>query len=303
MPQGDLFSVNYKHTWPLQSDFPINNDTHERTVKEILLKDIKVSDEYLIVTGFTSLANLIEIFGTTDYFNLKTLRVVLGFEPEVISRKKWPSYNLAAEVKNYWLRQGISIILGGAILNLIEKIQQKQFNFRLLDKLHAKIYIGTNHAILGSANFSKNGITKQQEANIRVAAFGNDKEEYQYKEIKLLAENFYDLAEDYNEKLIDLLNKLLKDVTWQEALARAVAEVTEGEWLKEYPELYRAVITTELWPTQRMGLSKAMYVIQNQGNVLIADPTGSGKTKLCTALAYTLFHWLLANGKSMFRML
>src|SRR5205085_11412818 len=118
--------------------------------------------------------------------------------------------------------------------------------------------------------FSKNGITKQQEANIRVAASGDSKEEYQYKETKLLAENFYDLGEDYNEKLIDLLNKLLKDVTWQEALARAVAEVTEGEWLKEYPELYRAVINTELWPTQRMGLSKAMYVIQNQGNVLIA---------------------------------
>jgi len=46
-----------------------------------------------------------------------------------------------------------------------------------------------------------------------------------------------------------------------------------------------------------MGIAKAMYVIQNQGNVLIADPTGSGKTKLCTALAYTLFHWLIANGK------
>lgn len=293
----DLFSDNYKHIWPLQESFPINNVTHERTIKSVLLNDIKTSSDYLIITGFTSLANLIEIFGSTDYLNLKSLRVVLGFEPEVISRKKWPVYNLTAEVKNYWLRQGISIVLGGAVLNLIEKIKYKQFDFRLMDKLHAKIYIGDHHAILGSANFSKNGITKQQEANIRVAVTGGKKEEYQYKEIKLLAENFYDIAEDYNDRLIDLLNKLLKDVTWQEALARAVAEVTEGEWLKEYPELYQAVINTELWPTQRMGLAKAMYVIQNQGNVLIADPTGSGKTKLCTALAYTLFHWLLANGK------
>lgn len=297
MPQRDLFSVNYKHQWPKQDDFPINNDTHERTVKSVLLKDIAASSDYLIITGFTSLANLIEIFGTANYQKLSKLRVVLGFEPEVINRKKWPTYNLITEVKNYWLKQGVSIVLGGAILNLIERIRCNQFDFRLLDKLHAKIYIGNTHAIMGSANFSKNGITKQQEANIRVAASGDAKEEYQFKETKLLAENFYDLAEDYNEKLIDLLNKLLKDVTWQEALARAVAEVTEGEWLKEYPELYRAVITTELWPTQKMGLSKAMYVIQNQGNVLIADPTGSGKTKLCTALAYTLFHWLLANGK------
>lgn len=297
MPAKDLFSDNYKHRWPLQKDFPINNDTHDRTVKSVLLGDIATSPDYLIVTGFTSLANLIEIFGTANYQNFLKLRVVLGFEPEIINRKKWPTYNLVTEVKNYWLRQGISIILGGAVLNLIERINSNQFEFRLLDKLHAKIYVGRDHAILGSANFSKNGITKQQEANIRVAASGDIKEEYQYKETKLLAENFFDLAEAYNDKLIDLLNKLLKDVTWQEALARAVAEITEGEWLKEYPELYQAVINTELWPTQRMGLSKAMYVIQNQGNVLIADPTGSGKTKLCTALAYTLFHWLLANGK------
>jgi len=297
MPSKDLFSDNYKHKWPSQEDFPINNDTFERTIKAVLLNDIKASSEYLIITGFTSLANLIEIFGTQEYFGLQKLRVVLGFEPELITRKKWPTYNLATEVKNYWLRQGISIVLGGAILNLIDNIQRKRFDFQLLDKLHAKIYVGNYHAILGSANFSKNGITKQQEANIRIAAVGDSKEEYQFREIKLLAENFYDLAEDYNDKLIDLLNKLLRDVTWQEALARAVAEVTEGEWLKEYPELYQAVINTELWPTQKMGIAKAMHVIQNQGNVLIADPTGSGKTKLCTALAYTLFHWLLANGK------
>ncbi len=297
MPTRDLFSDNYKYTWPNQDNFPINNDTFERTVKAVLLKDIKASSNYLIVTGFTSLANLIEIFGTQDYFSLQNLKVVLGFEPELIARKKWPTYNLATEVKNYWLRQGISIVLGGVILNLIDNIQRKRFDFRLLDKLHAKIYVGDHHAILGSANFSKNGITKQQEANIRVAVAADEKEAYQYNKTKLLAENFYDLADDYNERLIDLLNKLLKDVTWQEALARAVAEVTEGEWLKEYPELYQAVINTELWPTQRMGIAKAMYVIQNQGNVLIADPTGSGKTKLCTALAYTLFHWLLANGK------
>lgn len=297
MPQIDLFTTNYKHIWPNQDEFPINNHTHERTVKSVLIKDVKASSDYLIVTGFTSLANLIEIFGTDGYFHLQKLRVVLGFEPELIARKKWPTYNLATEVKNYWLKQGVSIVLGGAILNLIENIQRNRFEFRLLDKLHAKIYVGNHHAILGSANFSKNGITKQQEANIRVAKALNENEPSQYEQTKLLAENFFDLAEDYNAKLIDLLNKLLKDVTWEEALARAVAEVTEGEWLKEYPELYQAVISTELWPTQKMGIAKAMYVIQNQGNVLIADPTGSGKTKLCTALAYTLFHWLLANGK------
>ena len=104
MPIKNLFSDNYKYRWPSQEYFPINNATYDLTVKSVLIKDISASSEYLIVTGFTSLANLIEIFGTVNYPELSKLRVVLGFEPEIISRKKWPTYNLAAEVKNYWLR-------------------------------------------------------------------------------------------------------------------------------------------------------------------------------------------------------
>ena len=66
--------------------------------------------------------------------------------------------------------------------------------------------------------------------------------------------------------------------------------------MKDFHVLYQALINKELWPSQKLGIAKAMNVIQDQGNVLLADPTGSGKTKLATTLAFTLFHWLGENG-------
>ncbi|WP_255715886.1 hypothetical protein [Dyadobacter chenwenxiniae] len=36
-----------------------------RTVREILLKDIRNSSDYLILTGFTSLSMLLDVFGAS----------------------------------------------------------------------------------------------------------------------------------------------------------------------------------------------------------------------------------------------
>ncbi|HTA63227.1 MAG TPA: SNF2-related protein [Bacteroidia bacterium] len=293
-----LLDDDYSQEWPPQDKFPINNDTYQRTVKAEVLKDIKESEHYLIITGFTSLANIIEIFGASPFEKLSSLKIVLGFEPEPRRRKKWPVQSLPLEIRNYWLKENFSIMLGGPIIDIIEQIKQGRIEFRCYDKLHAKIYIGDEHAILGSANFSKNGITKQQEANIKVSKSKRGKKEAeQYVDIKTIAQNYYDKSDPYNDEAIALFKALLSEVSWQEALARAVAEIIEGEWLKEYPHLYQAIINTDLWPSQRMGVSKAMYVLQNQQNVLIADPTGSGKTKFSTTLALTLFHWFWENGR------
>ena len=50
---------------------------------------------------------------------------------------------------------------------MIEKIKSGLVTFRIYDRLHAKIYVFDHSVILGSANFSKNGLTRQYEANLR----------------------------------------------------------------------------------------------------------------------------------------
>lgn len=261
-----------------------------------MLRDIRSTTNLLIVTGFTSLAHLIEVFGQEDIAGLQNVRIVFGFDMDQRVGKKPFHFSLATEVKNYWARQDVSLSLCGAVINLIEKIKQGVVDIRIIRHLHAKLYVGDNVAMLGSSNFSKTGIdSTQREANIRVQKNVSHEAE-QYAAIRQLAENFFAQGADYNSEFIELLKKLFKDANWEEALARAVAEVLENKWMLDYPLLYRSIMDSSLWPTQRTGIAKAMKIIQDQGNCLLADPTGSGKTKMGTALLYIIFHWLWENG-------
>lgn len=284
-----------KVRWPENEKFPLNQKNRGRSVEAIVYNDIKNSKDYIIVTGFTSLSNLIDFFGSQDFEKLKKIRILIGFEPNVRGRKKYLKFKLDKEIKDYWLKRGLSIMLGGAVINLIEKIDNGLVEFKYKDKLHAKLYVGDEHAILGSSNFSKNGLNYQEEANIRVS---KKQQQEQYNSIKLIAESYYEDALCYNGKIKELLNDLIQNVTWEEALARAIAEMLEGNWLQEYKEILIKLEQAKLWPTQWKGLAQAVSILQNQSNVLIADPTGAGKTKLCTSLILALKHWLFEIGKN-----
>lgn len=288
-------------TWPENMRFPLNIKDYagKRTVLEVVLEDILKSDGYLIVTGFTSLSHIVELFGgKINLSGNKKIRIVLGFEPELRDRKFWKTSELDKDVKDYWAAQHFSLLNGGVVIKVIELIKQGKLSFKLSDGLHAKIYVGDNHAILGSANFSKNGTTKQHEANIRVDKDSkNTEEQDQYRDIQQISENYYFLGRNYNDDIMALLKTLLKLTTWEEALARAIAELLDKPWLNDIPELYAKLNSLRLWPSQRIGLGQAMYILQSQGGVLIADPTGSGKTKMISTLQLVLYHWLWETGR------
>lgn len=82
MTNPNLFDFNYNLDLPGQEKFPLNLKEQGRMVRDILLTDIKDSRNYIILTGFTSLSNLIDIFGTIDYPELQSLRIVIGFDPD-----------------------------------------------------------------------------------------------------------------------------------------------------------------------------------------------------------------------------
>ena len=61
--------------------------------------------------------------------------------------------------------------------------------------------------------------------------------------------------------------------------------------------MYLKLNDLKLWPSQRQAIGEALYILQTQGCVLIAEPTGSGKTKLISTLTLILFHWLWETGR------
>ncbi|MCM4161270.1 hypothetical protein FHG64_06360 [Antarcticibacterium flavum] len=279
--------------WPNQEDFPINLPYPPRTVESVLLNDLSKSRSFIILTGYTSLSYLIDQFGKTDNLTEgKTIKVVLGFDPNFRGRKRYHVRPLDKEIKEYWLLKGLSILQGGSVISLISKIDKEIIKFKFFNKLHAKIYVGDSTAMIGSANFSQNGLTKQTEANLRVMI---DEEKNKYDAIKTIAENYYIKANNYNE-LVDLLQTLIGQVDWRDALARAISEILDGGWLSEYKNLMAKLGNTKLWPTQWRGLAQAMTILQENSNVLIADPTGAGKTKLCSTIILALESWLYETG-------
>lgn len=283
--------------WPDQSKFPLNREKH--TVEDEVIKDLEYSNEYLIITGFTSLSYLIDLYSKNDYLSNKNLRVVLGFDPVVRTRKKWPRRSFSLDIKNYWLEKGISPLQSGGVIHLIEMIKDCKVEFRCSEKIHAKIYVGESNALLGSSNFSINGLRKQREANIRVEnSSENAYQKEQYEDIKLIANNFYKESDEYGDKMVELLEQLLKLSEWPEALARAISELLDDNRLNNYPIILSHIDKIDLWPTQEMAIGQALNIIENQGSALIADPTGSGKTKLVTSILLALINkrWSIGRG-------
>ncbi|MBV5328749.1 MAG: hypothetical protein JZU65_14150, partial [Chlorobium sp.] len=98
--------------------------------------------------------------------------------------------------------------------------------------------------------------------------------------------------------LLDLLKKLLRVVSWQEALGRACGELLEGEWAKQYIKTSNVSSGNELWPSQKGGIAQALWMVENVGSVLVADATGSGKTRMGAHLLRAVMDRIWSTGRA-----
>ena len=306
-PQLDLFAsvsspLNLEPPldWPDQRRFPLNQD--KTNVAAAVLQDLLTGDNPLIVTGYASLDQVIDFLSRYVQQNdTKVLRVVLGAEPFEARTRNFGHLNSdhSDEIRDYWLEKGISLLHSAKIITAIEMIKAGRLQCRkagdIRRKLHAKIYCSSEAATLGSSNFTRNGLYWQMECNARFSSTG---EKRRHREACDIAENFWSLGEDYSESLIKLLSELLKVVSWQEALARACSELLEGQWAKHYIEQQFGLDHTELWPSQKQGIAQALWILENVGSVLVADPTGSGKTRMGAHLLRALGDRTWSRGRA-----
>ncbi|WP_242510206.1 helicase-related protein [Halorhodospira halophila] len=184
-------------------------------------------------------------------------------------------------MEQYWLDRGISLRLSARLVHFREQVRKGRIHARIWSQdyrpLHAKIYLGDRAVTLGSSNFSRNGLERQHEANARFTATAEPR---RYRETATIAQAYWEHGRDYTQGLLALLTNLLRQVTWREALARACAELLEGDWAREYLAEADLASFRALWPSQRQGIAQALYLLERQGAVLIADATGSGKTRM-----------------------
>jgi len=278
--QGSLFDAQplTQGDLPTESRMPLN--IAERKVRNMLFKDLCAVGDALVVTGYSGLDQLIQLINQRGE-DKGVLRLLLGSEP---SPSRQQSYSLKRhsfddEVRSYWLKRGISVRLSGQLIRCAELIRGGFVQVRYpggRHRVHAKMYCTQLAVSLGSSNFTDPGLNYQGEANVRFQIA----DKVRYRDVWQVAEHFWRGGVDANEQLLALLAQLLKFVGWEEALARACAELLEGEWAASYLRTLEAYQGVSLWPSQKKGIGQALYLLETVGGVLVADATGSGKTRM-----------------------
>lgn len=295
------FNRETNNGWPESERFPYNYGNS--WVQEFVQRDLEESKNPLIITGYASLNRIIDFFSERYrklnwfYDAFDTIRLLLGNEPYPTQKQEFRDSNkFSEEIIDYWLDRGISILKCSQVIAAIELIKTGKVEVRIAGQkpIHAKIYSGDNAITIGSSNYTDSGLVHQIEGNVR---FRRKNEKKRFEEACDLAENIWYLGKDYTQQLIQLLEQLLKNVDWQEALARSCIELLEGEWAKKYQATSYLGDELTLWPSQEKGIAQAIWVIENLGSVLIADATGSGKTHMGSHLIKCVMNQIWKTGR------
>ncbi len=284
--------------WPPAPRFPVNRTSAK--VRGQLWGDLVTSASPLLVMGYASISELVRLIFDWNKENSEgPLRVVFGSEPFARAHHILRSARaeFTEDVQQYWLDRGISLRQAVEVLHAVEAVRAGRVDARFVGGpaggLHAKVYVGADAATVGSSNFTANGLGLQMEANAR---FERQDEGVRYRELSRLATNFWEVGEEWTAEFLGLLENLLQLVSWQEALARACADLLEGQWAARYLA-GTSLGTRRLWPSQRAGIAQALWIIENVGSVLVADATGSGKTRMGAHLVRAVRDRLWSTGR------
>lgn len=282
--------------WPEQELFPVNRAGH--TVGAILRADLTGSRRPLIAAGYSSIDQLVAFIATwSEHQPDGHLRVLLGTEPHPTVRDTFTSAaaDFTEEVRGHWLRRGISLRLSATVVQALDAITAGRVTVRFVHGarlLHAKVYVGDTAATVGSSNFTAAGLGTQTEANTR---FTTTDDPDRYRGLAAVGDNLWAYGQPWTRQLQTLLEDLLQVVGWEDALARACADLLEGDWAATY--LPPASAGGGLWPSQRAGIAQALWIIREVGSVLVADATGSGKTRMGVHLIRAVQDRLRGSGQ------
>lgn len=294
--------------WPDPGRMPLNRAAGP-TVGSVVRGDLLASRQPLLITGYASLDQLVDLASSWQHQSSddappvadrdRQLRILLGSEPFPSTRQdhRATRHSFADEVARHWADRGFSIRLSAKLITAIEAARHGHIAVRFMPgrtRLHAKLYLGDDAATVGSSNFTDAGLHHQFEANVR---FTRHLDRNRYLDARQVADNFWVAGQDWTDEFVALLERLLQVVDWREALARACADILEGDWARAH----LARLGTDqsgLWPSQQVGIAQALWIVDQVGSVLVADATGSGKTRMGAHLVRAVRDRLFATGRT-----
>ncbi len=264
-----------------------------------------VSGDCLIVTGYQDFLSSLAILmkevpelKEPDGDSAVRIRISFGIDTANARRLAKPK-PVTEEMKLYWLeRSGIQVEDDDDLLAVLAKhaILSGKIELRVFDpilakeklgitgdrRMHSKIVSSPNGAVAGSANFSKSGLY----SNIEYAD-GLDTGSHELQpERTQAAEQIWDVSADWKSEALEILDKLIKPVTAEDAMARMISEQKGFEpWITGD----RKDITGHtLYDYQQELTYEACSITYDHGITFVEAPTGSGKTEIGCHLAEAL---------------
>ena len=268
------------------SDFIIvDNADPQRNVLTYLRQWCDVSSSIDIATGYFDVGALLALDG--HWQKLEKLRILIGDETshrtgELIRRVRETVDKTAVlyRVDDPYLT-GLDAVVQAIITGQIEiKIFTNQ-------KFHAKTYITHSKlevigsaALVGSANFTYAGLTRNIELDVRVTSGP------EVRELQEWFEKYWADAEDVKGDFIEVAQNHARDFTPYEVWTKALQLLTENvdpgstEWERQNSKIYPI-----LSPYQREGYHGLKQRAARWGGAFLTDGVGLGKTFVGLMLA------------------
>lgn len=268
----------------------------DRPVVDIYRPHIR-SGDCLIATGYQDFLSSLSILLTEipELRDVKSpvttrIRIAFGIDTGNTSRIG-QAIPVAEEMRRYWLEQsGLrvedradlmavlareSIVTGKIQLRVFDPdLAQKLYGISGERRMHAKIVSSPLGAVAGSANFSRSGLYRNIEYADGLAAGSHALE----AERQLAARRIWDASVDWTKEALEILDKLIRPVSAEFAMARTVVE-QKGftPWLSGN----RSEITgKKLYDYQQELTYEASAITYEHGIAFVEAPTGSGKTDI-----------------------
>ena len=226
------------------------------------------------------------------------IRIAFGIDTAIAKRLGKPK-PVAEEMKLFWLeRSGLQVDDDADLLAVLARqaISKGSIQLRIFDpglaqeklgisgerRLHSKIVSSPKGAVAGSANFSKSGLYRNIEYADGLDAGSHDLQ----LERTQAAEQVWGVSVDWNKEALEILDKLIKPVTAEDAMARMISEQKGFEpWLTGQRQ---SITGHTLFGYQQELTYEACSIAYDHGIAFIEAPTGSGKTEIGCHLAEAL---------------
>jgi SNF2 family DNA or RNA helicase len=279
----------------------IIDNTQDRELVKVLRDQIKRSKEAKFAIGYFFLSgfSLVKEDFPNDYESLPFLKIVMGNETTYPTKEELVAgYSLREVFKQRMIEELQRGDLGEdqikRLKDLKDFIANNIIDVRLFDKsrLHAKLYIFLTNpeerysspglAVVGSSNFTAEGITKNKELNVLLTS----REEVLY--LNQWFDELWDEAVEFRE---DMLKVIDYSGVLPESPYPKVGEMVEPQTLFKYL-VYRwtdgRILNLReknvLMEFQEVGVLNSENILSHYNGVILADSVGLGKSFMASAV-------------------